>query len=59
MTITKFETRSLRTNNVNANLTAVCALSIMTFYIPHTKILAIRLVEMQSHDQRYFAYHVK
>ena len=23
------------------------------------KILAIRLVEMQSHDQRYFAYHVK
>ena len=29
-------------------------------YIPHrpTKILAIRLVEMQSHDQRYFAYHV-
>ena len=29
------------------------------YYIPHTKILAIRLVEMQSHDQRYFAYHVK
>ena len=30
-----------------------------TYYIPHTKILAIRLVEMQSHDHRYFAYHVK
>ena len=29
------------------------------YYLPHTKILAIRLVEMQSHDQRYFAYHVK
>ena len=28
-------------------------------YLPHTKIVAIRLVEMQSHDQRYFAYHFK
>ena len=29
------------------------------YYLPHTKILAIRLVQMQSHDQRYFAYHFK
>ena len=46
---------------------AICSLSFIqlfflcdiVLYIPHTKILAMRLVEMQSHDQRYFAYYVK